>query len=144
MTCSELQGSLAEYAEGGLSVQHRSEVEKHLDSCTLCTRRYELLLECYDYIRQEKITEPDPFMYTRIMAIMEEKQKVQPVSGDHRILRPVIITVLAVMFVITGIKLGLSFDHNKTLAIDYKNELYYLNEVQSEYSSSLILTEKQE
>ncbi len=64
------------YLEGGLGEREQKEVALHLEECSDCHNFAKHLKASLDIIQVEKNIEPDPFLYTRVMAKLESEPKV--------------------------------------------------------------------
>lgn len=108
MNCQLCQKNLDAYQEGRLPSDMMTQVESHLKICDSCKRMHNAQLLADRIISNEKETDANPFLVTRVMAMIEnlgntghEKEYV-----GTRILRPALITVSLAAAVFFGIILG--------------------------------------
>jgi hypothetical protein len=121
------------YLEGLLKGPELEEVERHLEGCTSCRKFAGYLTESLEAIEKSKITENDPFFYTRLKAKLEN----QSVSGYEkisftRILQPVLLTLVLVVAIIAGIGIGSIGRSSKTGDYAMENLDPWINEIHSE------------
>lgn len=110
MDCNFVRTHLFGFIEGTLTDKERSEFEKHLLSCSGCTRVWAGFSSSLSLIAQRKSEETDPFVLTRL-----EQKVLNALNGTGNItqpgflyrLRPVVLGVLLVAAVFTGISLAM-------------------------------------
>jgi len=85
-----------------------TQVESHLETCDSCTGMYNAQLLACRIISSEKETDANPFLVTRVMAIIEnlESTGYEKESVTVRILKPALITVSLAAAVFLGMLLG--------------------------------------
>jgi predicted anti-sigma-YlaC factor YlaD len=140
MNCLNTRNCLIEYIEGRLDVLRQHEIEIHFEECPECREFAHKLGEVFQFFENEKETEFDPFMYTRIQSLIEKTRRNHSAVAMHRMLQPIFVALLVLMIAFTGITLGKSYSYKNTLANDYKTELYYLSDIHVENIESLLLT----
>ncbi len=71
------------YANAALKPEERIQVEAHLKECSECARELEQTLELQQAVTAagEKIPEPSPFQFTRVLARVEAYEREKASSG---------------------------------------------------------------
>jgi len=108
MNCQLCQKNLDAYQEGRLPSDMMTQVESHLETCDSCKRIYNAQLLAGRVIITEKETDANPFLVTRVMAMIENMENTghEKESVRIRILRPALVTVSLAAAVFFGIMLG--------------------------------------
>lgn len=75
MECRDTQNLLSAYLEGLLSSEDKRIVEGHLPSCELCRTCLEDMKRAKDILRDLEEVEPPPWLASKIMANVREKEK---------------------------------------------------------------------
>ena len=94
------------YLDNELSVEKRTAVEKHLEECADCRSFLVFLQEGMQMIEKEKKPEVSTFFYTRLSARLEEKPERQVQSQWVRLAQPAFFSLLLVIGIYGGLKLG--------------------------------------
>ena len=110
--CKDIENSLSLYAEGLLSEEEKTTVEKHLKSCAACAKALAQLQRSDMLVQELKDVEPPPWFREKIMAkVREEAEKKSFVRNWFYPLRikipvqvaaTIIIAVLAVYIYRSG------------------------------------------
>mgnify|MGYP001442430587 CR=1 FL=1 len=107
MNCKLCHENLDAYHEGKLTPDMKTLVEAHLKTCEACSRVYDEWLLAERIIASEKTIEHGPFLATRIMAAVENRDReLNPERGLPGILRPVFITLSVAAALFAGVVLG--------------------------------------
>ncbi len=118
MNCQLCQEKLDAYREGTLPSDMKTQLESHLKECETCNQMYIIQILTDRVIGSEKSLEPDPFIITRVMAKIEDKETSVSENLFTKILRPVLITSSLAAAVLFGVMIGnLSLPGNNTRAI---------------------------
>lgn len=107
MNCSTCQNNLVSYLEEKLPEDLRSITTDHLNICNTCSELYNEMKMAYRLIDAEKAIECNPFLVTRVMAAIENREIAldkKPVS--QRILQTALIAVSISIAVLGGIEAG--------------------------------------
>ncbi len=140
MTCKQVRNKLIFYIEKSLPPDEQKAVEEHLQHCAKCAQDYEKLAKALQFIETEKQTEPNPYLWTRIKAKLDAPQaEKQPVFSG--LLQPVILTLLVVLGIFLGIKLGNLYVQpnpvsNITMSsksVDYEDIFFTSNDIEQTY-----------
>jgi hypothetical protein len=94
-----------------------------------------------DVINEEKQIKQDPYMFTRIMAGLEDQKQVVVKNKLQLAFQTAVFVVLIVAGIYSGILLGKNFTGSNTLSADYQKEVYFLDELQHENMISVFLTD---
>ena len=103
--CKELSDA---FAEDRLTSDTKAQVEAHIRECKECRELYSLLVLAEKVIKQEKETVSNPFLATRVMALLENSEisNYNQVPFFKRVLRPVLITTALAAAIFYGIIIG--------------------------------------
>jgi predicted anti-sigma-YlaC factor YlaD len=129
MNCRTARNNLTDYLDGRLGNLQNQEVEDHLAGCHECREFSTRLGDVIRYIGEEKVTEFDPFMFTRIQAALEKRSISRLPVFMRRVSQSLAIAVIILAVVFSGIKLGSSYFYRQSLTNDFQTEYYYINEV---------------
>lgn len=120
MNCKLCQENLDAYLEGILPSDMKTQLESHIKECEACNQMYRIQVLADRVIGSEKELEPDPFLITRVMAKIGNREISGYRSVDifTRILRPALMTLSLAAAVFLGIMIGnLSLPYNNTRII---------------------------
>lgn len=103
MRCNKLNIDLFSYAEGTLSEEDTTAVEKHLEDCVACSSFVAEIRGVLAVMEAEKKVTENPFFFTRVEAKMLKPSK-QPQLSLVRLLP----TMVAVLFFVGGVFAGIN------------------------------------
>ena len=126
------------YLDNELSVEMRAAVEKHLEICADCRSFLVFLQEGMQMIEKEKKPEVSPFFYTRLSARMDEKQEHQAQSQWVRLAQPAFFSILLVLGIYGGLKLGSNASSSKEIR-PATSSIQMLNDFEDEPIESFLL-----
>lgn len=107
MNCERCHSSVIGFLERSLGAAERQEMEAHLRECSSCRGFLAYVQETFSAMESTRITEPDPFFYTRLTARMDrEADQTNEKFRFVRILQPIAISVLLFAAIFTGIEIG--------------------------------------
>jgi len=108
MNCQSCQKESEAYRDNKLSANKRTKVEAHLENCIDCTNKYRIGAIIDTVINREKTTISNPFLSTRVMAVLEKEDKSSTVRKSifNMTLRPAIITISMAAAIFSGVVLG--------------------------------------
>jgi hypothetical protein len=136
MKCKTIHKKLIFFLEGTLPKEEMEQINLHIGECKECFAFAEELKKTLHIIEIEKSPEVNPFFYTRLKARMEdqaEKVSLEKQPFFSKIVQPVILSVLLLIGIYSGIKIGQvpqSSDSNKSVT---KLEIVpYLDEMADE------------
>ena len=101
-----IHNDLIFYIDNELSVEKRTEVEKHLEECADCRSFLAFLEDGMQVIEKEKNPEVSPFFFTRLSSRLEEKPEYQVQNPWVRLVQPAFFSLLLVAGIYGGLKLG--------------------------------------
>ena len=131
-----------DYLDGKLDPAQHLEMKNHLASCAVCHEFSVKVRNALKLLENEKTTEFDPFMLTRIQVSLSiHSTAMQHKSTILEVLRPVLIGLAIFSILFAGIGIGRSYDYQKSRTRDYATELFYLSEINSGNYESVLLTE---
>lgn len=132
MNCKKCHGKLIDYLEETLPESLKGEVEAHLEKCPDCAGFARYLDESLHVINLEKEFVPKPFLFTRIKARMVPTAKTFPERGWSVRLQPAFFTLLLIIAIISGIKMGDYFSAPRSADFISDNIEVHVNEMGSE------------
>jgi predicted anti-sigma-YlaC factor YlaD len=146
MNCKIIHKNLIFYLDGELSPEETKKTEEHLKECQSCYAFTEEMKKTLGIIQAEKITEVNPFIYTRIKTRLENqgttvtKAARKPVY--QRILQPVVIAAGLFVGIYTGIEIGHAPYRNemKTLVAE-QGLVPYIDEMKTEPLENFIINQ---
>jgi len=108
MNCQSCQKESEAYRANKLSADKRTQVEAHLEICKDCVNNYSIGSIIDTVINREKETISNPFLATRVMAVLETRENGSMVRKSifNRVLRPAIITISMAAAILSGVMLG--------------------------------------
>jgi len=126
------------YLDNELSVEKRTVVEKHLEECADCRDFLVFLQDGIQVIEKEKNQEVTPFFYTRLSARLEDKQEYQTQSQWVRLAQPAFFSLLLVIGIYGGLKLGSNASSPKVQQ-QATNSIQMLDDFEAEPIESFLL-----
>jgi len=107
MSNERCKANLLEFLEGNLPEEEMRLTRLHLQECSSCRGFAEYLSESLSLLRRSRITEADPFFYTRVSGRMSESGSQWSVRVlAQRLLQPAFISMLLLAAVYAGIEIG--------------------------------------
>jgi predicted anti-sigma-YlaC factor YlaD len=108
MNCQLCKNLSEAYAEGSLTSDTKSKVEAHIADCEECREVFRLQSLAGSIIKHEKETVSNPFLATRVMALIEDSEirSYSQVPLFKRVIRPVLITTALAAALFYGIIIG--------------------------------------
>jgi predicted anti-sigma-YlaC factor YlaD len=142
MNCERCQQKLIPYLEELVQGAELQEMEQHLGECASCRGFAEYLKVTLLTIESSRITQPEPFFYTRVKAKMDkQKESFSSKPGIARILQPAVLTLLLMAATYAGIKIGSSDWSLKTNSYVTENLDPLMNELDSEPLETFLMDE---
>lgn len=121
MGCNKTNNELNLYVEGSLAGEKRTEFESHLSECHDCRSVLALRSDTENFIRNEKQSTPNEFLFTRIMAGVDSGTRTY--LPAKRMMVPVMVaSFLILVAVMGGISLG------KLLLMNHEDVSYIVSE----------------
>jgi len=110
MKCRTIHKKLIFFLEGDLRKEEMDEIKIHLQDCSTCAAFVEEMNKTLGIFQAEKNPEINPFFYTRLKAKLENLAPAQYIPilkpAYLRILQPITITVVMLLGIFSGIKIG--------------------------------------
>jgi len=140
MNHKSIHKDLIFYLDNELSVERKTVVEKHLEECADCRSILAFLQEEMQVIGKEKNPEVSPFFYTRLSAKLDKKPDSQAQSQWVRLAQPAFFSLLLVIGIYGGLKLG---SNASSLKVNQPatNSVQMLNDFADEPIESFLLDE---
>ena len=144
MKCKNLHKDLIPFLEGELSPEKMEEIQNHLNLCSTCADFAKELKLTLGIIESEKDFEVNPYFYTRLKARLENVGDEQPSFFGRtilvRVVQPVMFSVLLILGVYLGIKIGEPASTKQyTVTLMQNQEIPYLNEMETETIESFLM-----
>ena len=80
MNCKDFQTSIVFFVDGELDKQNSAQFENHLESCTKCKELFEQVSLSYNFIKEDRITESNPFFYSKVKALIDHEKQTSGFS----------------------------------------------------------------
>lgn len=144
MKCKTLHKNLIFFLEGELAEKEMEFVRIHLLECSTCAAFAEEMKKTLGILEAEKSPAINPFFYTRLKAKMENRESAKTqvfgMPALIRVLQPAMFSVLLIIGIYTGVKIGQPVSTQQYTATIMQNEVIpYLNEMEVEaFETSLM------
>ncbi|NQU86836.1 MAG: zf-HC2 domain-containing protein [Mariniphaga sp.] len=137
MKCKTLHKKLIFFLEEELDVKEMELVKIHLSECSDCASFIEEMKKTLGVLEAERSPAINPFFYTRLKAKLENQESKQKQvfwrPALVRILQPAVFSILLMVGIYTGIKIGQPASTKQYTATLMQNqEIPYLNEMEGE------------
>lgn len=135
MKCKAVHTNLIFFLEKELPVSEMKAVQEHLDNCPDCALFAEEMKKTFSILETEKVIEENPFFYTRVKARLENEAEEQVAARPVlvRILQPVAFSILLLVAVYGGMKMGQPYQSaTAKIGLDEEQMIPYLNEMDAE------------
>lgn len=131
MKCQDAHKEFLFLAEGTLSESKTRETEKHISECGECNLLYKNISDTFNEIQKEKITEINPFFFTRIEQKMKNKKEAKSVvfvPKLKRIVEPLMLAAVIAMGLFFGVLIGNNGNSQNEMANveqEFAQEFYF-------------------
>ncbi len=137
MKCKTLHKKLIFFLEGDLPEKEIEQIKGHLLECANCEAFAKELKKTLEVLEEEKSPAVNPFFYTRLKAKLENQESEQKQifwrPALFRVLQPAAFSILLIVGIYTGIKIGQPASTKQYTATIMQNEVIpYLNEMEVE------------
>jgi hypothetical protein len=126
------------YINNELSVEKRTNVEKHIQECNECRNFLSVLQDSLQIIEKEKIQEVSPFFFTRLSAKLNEELLQDIQRPRVRLVQTISFTILLLASIYGGLKLG-SYASVVKVNQQTNNSLQMINDFDDEPVESFLL-----
>ena len=142
MKCKNVHSKLIFFLEKELPDSEMKQVQQHLDECSECALFAAEMKNTLQILDSDKVTDENPFFFTRVKARLEKQEEEQPVSRPVlvRVLQPVAFSIILLLGIYGGFKLGESPD--ATVADSQLSEqemVPFWNELEAEPIESFLM-----
>lgn len=144
MNCSTVRKKMIYYADGETSSHESEKIRQHLANCMACDHLYRQLQSTLEVADHRKQLESNPYLYTRIKAQLESAQKENIVLNTpvyKKILRPVLMTLILIIGLYGGNRLGNFYDASQAQVTTTQSTEYYLDDLQQERLEVILLND---
>jgi predicted anti-sigma-YlaC factor YlaD len=142
MECKSIYSQLTGYLDGETDRDLQNKIEMHLKECKQCAEFLIRLKKAYNLVEKEKEVQPDPYMFTRIMAGIEDPNPAIPEKKVKIAFQAIAYAAIIVIGIYSGVLAGKNFSGKSSVSADYQDEIYYLDELQHEKMISVLLSDK--
>ncbi len=144
MNCKTLHKELIFFLEGDLPLEKREQLEAHLNECPDCAAFAADIKKTLQVTENEKSTEVNPFFYTRVKAKLENNETQHIAAFENvflrKVLQPVLFSILLIIGVYSGIKIGQPAPVNVFSSTQFDQETVpYLNEMETESIETFLM-----
>ncbi|MBN2613312.1 MAG: zf-HC2 domain-containing protein [Bacteroidales bacterium] len=130
MQCKEIHNDYIGYLDGTLDAETNSMIEEHLLSCNHCRDFVERLKSLQVTIEREKNIQTSETFFENIQDKLEHLPKSPDVKTYSLAFRIAASVALIMFGTWMGLWIGKGFHMNSSLSNDYKDEIYYLYDIQ--------------
>jgi len=109
MKCKEVHKLITPFLNGSMDVKKSELFHSHLTECSSCEKLVKELSATLSILDKQKRVLPDPFMHTRILQEIENRQNTSVLLSVMRILQPIMVAAILVIGIYLGIGLGNSY-----------------------------------
>jgi predicted anti-sigma-YlaC factor YlaD len=131
MNCNFCIEQLDDYRDGKLTEDDSIQVKTHLENCADCMEVYKLLVLTELVISEEKNTESNPFLVTRIISKINQSEKTlnqfDKIPVYQSVLKPVLVTISIVAAIFFGVIIGREYN-SPIRSTNIPVELLYIND----------------
>lgn len=138
MNCKTIHQDLIFYLGNELPEERKIVVQEHLNECADCMKFYEFLKTELKLISDEKNPEVSPFFYTRLSARLEDSQEYLPKKNWTRILQPAFYSLILIIGIYGGLKLGNDASNN-VIQQNKTSNIQMLDDFEAEPIESFLL-----
>ncbi len=142
MKCNKVHNKLIFFLEKELPVSEMVQVQKHLDECSECALFAEEMKNTLSILDSDKVTDENPFFFTRVKARLEKQAEEQPVARPVLvgILQPVAFSIILLLGIYGGFKLGQAPKVTTAdTSLTEQEMVPYWNELQAEPIESFLM-----
>jgi len=143
MKCKTVNSKLIFFLEKELKPAEMQAVQEHLDSCPDCALFAEEMKKTLSILETDKVDDVNPFFYTRVKAKLENPETQPVVVGRSlvlRVLQPIAFSVILLIGIYAGIKLGDAGSKSTGNSVLAEKELIpYWNQLDGEPIESFLM-----
>ncbi len=141
MNCKTIHNKLIFFVEKSLSNEEMVNIQNHLNKCNNCFFFSEELKTTLEIIKTEKAATINPFFYTQIKARLEN-ETIQHNHFYRRLLQPVLLSILLLLGIYSGIRIGQQPNILKhTANITEQEVIPFLNELDNEPLENFLIVQ---
>ena len=106
MECKNFQNMMVFYHDGELDDSISNDFQNHLETCENCRILYNEFYSAYHFIGHDKITESNPFFYSRVITAIENETKNRtifwPIAHKKLVAQFITYIIMGVFAIATG------------------------------------------
>lgn len=136
MKCKAVHSKLIFFLERELPEPEMKAVQEHLAACPECALFAEEMKKTLSILETEKVSEVNPYFYTRLKAKLDRQSEIQP-SGIRssvlaRVLQPVAFSIILILGIYGGVKMGATGAKTASTFTAEQEMVPYLNDMDVE------------
>lgn len=144
MNCKTLHTKIIFFTEGSLPAREMEEIKIHLENCSDCAAFAIEMKNTLAVIENEKMPQLNPFFYTRVKARLENQSENVVITQQTpvlvRILQPALFSLLLLIGIYTGVKIGQPAKVSYDIPVFAENEVVpYFNEMETEAIENFLM-----
>ncbi len=144
MECKTIHNDLIFFLEGDLPSEKARQIEMHLNECSSCAAFAEEMKKTLGILETEKSPAVNPFFYTRLKAKLENREPEESSVFKRvvlaRVLQPVLFSILLIIGIYSGIKIGQPSPVKVFSTTQFDQEAVpYLNEMETESIETFLM-----
>ncbi|MBU1013139.1 MAG: hypothetical protein KKG99_09030 [Bacteroidetes bacterium] len=109
MKCKKVHKLINPFLNGSMDVEKSGLFHSHLSECRSCEKLVREMSSTLSILDKQKRVIPDPFMHTRILQEIENRQSTNVLFNIRRILQPIMVAAILIIGIYIGIGLGNSY-----------------------------------
>ena len=144
MKCKTLHTKIIFFIDGELPAAEMEQMKIHLSECSECAAFTGEMKKTLAVIENEKTPQLNPFFYTRVKARLEKQAEnltaTRQTPALVRILQPALFSLLLMVGIYTGVKIGQPAKVNSDIPAFAENEVVpYFNEMETEAIENFLM-----
>ena len=144
MKCNIPDNDLFLYADGSLPAERRISVESHINECRECGEFLSFLGKTLEVVNKDKEIRENPFLFTRIMAKLEEEKRPYWLHSIKNI-PSFAFSIVLIGVILGGINLGRLYSGNLSgYGNELQEEITYLDDIKQEQIEIFFFTSNDE
>ena len=144
MKCNKISNDLISYADGSLSAERRDHIDSHIEDCSECKEFLFSLEEALKVIEKDKEVNENSFLYTRLLAKLDTKEKDSRFIAK-RFIPAFAFSAILLIGILGGINLGKLYSESTSgYSNELQEEISYIHDIRQEPIENFFLTSNDE
>ncbi len=102
MNCKDFQNNIVFFIDQELNKENATMFEDHLECCNQCKKLFEQVNLSYSLINDDRITESNPFFYSRVMTAVENKTQKTLFVNKKQVVQWATFAIIGLFAIVTG------------------------------------------